>query len=399
MDPVTGAVLARASQPFAGVGNKRSAEDVLLLEAMRVANGRGGDSNATNANSSSSSHGSAEAPNGNSSSSSDSGGNGNVDGDAGPSNVGPPFFIADCRGKVAVQGNQLQGKGVEDVRHYTNTHVFFCDVLNIHTMRDSQAALIALLSPDPLVAAAANGYGGPTAAGGTAAYHKKLEDGGWLKHVSLVLSSAVWVARKLRLQGASVLCHCSDGWDRTAQTCTLAQLLLDPYYRTIEGFGVLVEKDWLSFGHKFQERCAHTVDESGSGATERSPIFVQWLECVQHVIVQAPAAFEFNEAFLVFLADSLFSCLFGNFLGNTDRERAVELRVKERTASVWSYALSEGAQGRFVNPTYVPERGPVWPQVAVRDLAVWKRYYLRHCPDAHPHRLSGVQWLDDFGTP
>ena len=38
--------------------------------------------------------------------------------------------------------------------------------------------------------------------------------------------------------GVSVLVHCSDGWDRTAQTCALAQIMLDPYYRTITGFQV-----------------------------------------------------------------------------------------------------------------------------------------------------------------
>ena len=45
----------------------------------------------------------------------------------------------------------------------------------------------------------------------------------------------------------SVLVHCSDGWDRTAQLCSLAQLMLDPYYRTVRGFEVLIEKDWLRY--------------------------------------------------------------------------------------------------------------------------------------------------------
>lgn len=36
--------------------------------------------------------------------------------------------------------------------------------------------------------------------------------------------------------------------DRTAQLAGLAEIMLDPYYRTIIGFEVLIEKDWLSFG-------------------------------------------------------------------------------------------------------------------------------------------------------
>ena len=48
-----------------------------------------------------------------------------------------------------------------------------------------------------------------------------------------------------------MLVHCSGGWDRTSQLCAISQILLDPYYRTIKGFAVLVEKDWISFGHMF----------------------------------------------------------------------------------------------------------------------------------------------------
>ena len=42
----------------------------------------------------------------------------------------------------------------------------------------------------------------------------------------------------IMVENASVLVHCSDGWDRTSQVCSLGSLLLDPYYRTIRGFMV-----------------------------------------------------------------------------------------------------------------------------------------------------------------
>lgn len=40
-----------------------------------------------------------------------------------------------------------------------------------------------------------------------------------------------------------------------------------------------------------------------------------------------PAAFEFNEYFLVTILDHLYSCLFGTFLCNSEQQRLKEVRA------------------------------------------------------------------------
>jgi len=60
----------------------------------------------------------------------------------------------------------------------------------------------------------------------------------------------------------------------------------------------LIEREWLDFGHKFADRCG-----LGAGATddvnERSPVFLQWLDCVHQLLNQFPCAFQFSHAYLV----------------------------------------------------------------------------------------------------
>lgn len=67
--------------------------------------------------------------------------------------------------------------------------------------------------------------------------------------------------------------------------------------RFVQGFQVLVETEWLDFGHKFADRCGH--GENSEDLNERCPVFLQWLDCVHQLQRQFPCSFEFNEAFLV----------------------------------------------------------------------------------------------------
>ncbi|KAF4791733.1 hypothetical protein TURU_127442 [Turdus rufiventris] len=144
-----------------------------------------------------------------------------------------------------------------------------------------------------------------------------LENSGWLKHIKAIMDAGIFIAKAVAEEGVSVLVHCSDGWDRTAQVCSVASLLLDPYYRTMKGFMVLIEKDWVSFGHKFNHRYGNLDGDP----KEISPVIDQFIECVWQLMEQFPCAFEFNERFLIHIQHHIYSCQFGNFLCNSQKER------------------------------------------------------------------------------
>lgn len=73
-----------------------------------------------------------------------------------------------------------------------------------------------------------------------------LESSAWLRHIKSILDTSWFIAQAVD-EGISVVVHCSDGWDRTAQVCSLASIFLDPYYRTIQGFQVRKDITKLPF--------------------------------------------------------------------------------------------------------------------------------------------------------
>lgn len=61
-----------------------------------------------------------------------------------------------------------------------------------------------------------------------------IENTKWLHHISGLLKASLIVVNAIDKEHRCVLVHCSDGWDRTPQIVALAELMLDPFYRTLE---------------------------------------------------------------------------------------------------------------------------------------------------------------------
>ena len=372
-------------------------------------------------------------------------------------------LIVDARATANAMANVALGAGSENMDHYPTARKVYLGIENIHSMRASLNQVVDALKDSDLLKSPPD--------------RTCLANSKWLKHISNVLDGAQIVARTVHLGCSHVLVHCSDGWDRTSQLCSLANLCLDPYYRTIDGFIQLVEKDWLSFGHQFQERCGHlqsersfvdsaknappeevvpsqstspghasptpkvategddvsTVQDSttaldssplrdvqagynrardafsffgknfgkkfgemsrqvgsaaasaGGGNTSHlkmtSPIFHQFLDCVYQILHQHPSRFEFNEAFLKRLLYHTYSCQYGTFLLNNERERR-DARLEDRTRSVWDFFLAR--REAYTNAEYKPqltqdkgERRDVWLDIDVGKVRWWAYVFER----------------------
>nr|XP_020450592.1 myotubularin-related protein 2-like isoform X4 [Monopterus albus] len=272
--------------------------------------------------------------------------------------------VFDARqGSVAVT-NKAKDGGYESETFYPNVELNFLEIPNIHVMRESLRKMKDVVYPTI----------------DEDHWHSSIDQTHWLEYIRLLLAGAAKIADKLESGKTSVVVHCSDGWDRTAQLTSLAMLMLDSYYRTLHGFQVLVEKEWISFGHKFAARVGHG-DENHANS-ERSPLFVQFIDCVWQMTRQFPAAFEFNELFLITMLDHLYSCLFGTFLYNSEKERAAK-EVQTQTVSLWSYINSQPED--FTNPFYVDyEHHVLYPLVSSRHLELWTSYYARWNPRMRP---------------
>lgn len=149
-------VLARCSQPLAGLGGQRCPEDEHMLDVLRR---RG-------------------AP---------PAGEGEEEEDD------SPLYIVDARKYLAAEGNRVRGGGIEAASNYAHARVLHMNVENIHVMRDSLHRLHDLCTRYE-----------PAEASGD--WLQQLDRTSWLKHIRLIVAAACTVVRIMHREQVRVMC-------------------------------------------------------------------------------------------------------------------------------------------------------------------------------------------------
>ncbi|TUE36587.1 Myotubularin-related protein 8 [Bagarius yarrelli] len=181
--------------------------------------------------------------------------------DVSEANPNCPFiYVVDTRPKLNAMANRAAGKGYENEDNYANIRFHFQGIENIHVMRTSLQKLLELCAQKIV---------------SMSDFLTGLENSGWLRHIKAVMDAGVFLAK------------------------------------------VLIEREWVAFGHKFSQRCGHVEGDP----KEVSPVFTQFVECVWQLMEQFPCAFQFNEHFLLSIHEHVYSCHYGNFICNNQRER------------------------------------------------------------------------------
>lgn len=238
-------------------------------------------------------------------------------------------------------------------------------------------------------------------------FYKLIEESRWLYQLQKILMISYYIVQFSEDHASSVMICVEDGWDTAAQLVSISELLLDPYYRTFDGFQTLIEREWFAFGHRF----SHRSNQTATNKTGFAPVFLQFLDLVHQIWNQFPTEFEFNEYYLRFLAYHHLSNRFKNFMLDCDCERKKDRNwyvdttrdsitddinglYRCNTINIWDYITKINRESsRFYNFLYSPsyDSHVLRPSYKMYSLDVWEFYLSETLETGCPYDLDIAQ--------
>lgn len=277
------------------------------------------------------------------------------------------LLVLDARPARSAMANALNGGGFMLIEHYAGCDRAYLGIDNIHAVRDSYLRIFRNAFKRGL------------------SERNSMQAAGWIRHYEAIMAGVKLIVESLR-EGMAILVHCSDGWDRTAQLVSLAQIVIDPHYRTIKGLMALVQREWVAAGHQFDLRLARRapmnalfggglggtlskmldrLTPGGSGRGEDTltgpqeefcPIFPQFLDCLLQLIRVNSRAFEYTATLVKDMWREVYVGETDTFAGNCERDRPTD-----RWRCYWRYLEERLRDGSSVlrNLTYKREEEPL----------------------------------------
>ena len=204
----------------------------------------------------------------------------------------------------------------------------------------------------------------------------------WTTSLCEVMLSSVSIALNLQ-RGESILIE--DSGYTNYVVISLILMMIDPFYRTIDGFIRLIEHVWIRFGFPFAN--ATGLDRGNSTANEIG-YFVQFIDTAWQIVCQFPLIFEFNEDFLLHILNSMFSVAYGTFIGNTEEEAFNNLTI---TVSLWEEIKNQRSD--YMNGLYVPsDISPLIPDASGKKIFFWSGYFMQWSSlDGRNHAICKIE--------
>uniref|UniRef100_A0AC35UBZ7 Myotubularin phosphatase domain-containing protein n=1 Tax=Rhabditophanes sp. KR3021 TaxID=114890 RepID=A0AC35UBZ7_9BILA len=144
------------------------------------------------------------------------------------------IYLIDTRPVMNTIINMMQGIGYEDIKNYANLKRHSFEIEGYSVIRDSLGELLEACNYTN------NSH---------TCYLTMIEKCRWLKHLRAIVECSKFIAESVSSQISCVVLST----DENIQLFSIAQMILDPHYRTIKGFQILIEKDWLGFSHQFED--------------------------------------------------------------------------------------------------------------------------------------------------